>query len=97
METEGFHQLVKGNTRTWRGQQDSLLDHVWSNRSEMVLSTTNIRRGASDHNETGVSIRLKGKEGDILERYTRKRKDFNLVRYREKLKSCHWEELNDKN
>ena len=93
LETEGFSQLVQGNTRSWRGQQDSLLDHIWSNRPELVLSTTNKIRGASDHNEIGLSIRLKGKEGNRLESFSRKRQNFNLDRYRQKLKNCQWEKL----
>ena len=40
-----------------------------------------------------MSLRLKGKEGNKPESFKRKRKNFNLESYRQKLKSCHWEEL----
>ena len=59
----------------------------------MVLATMNKPRGASDHNETSACIRIKGLTGNRLETFTRKRCNFELERYREKLRSCQWEDL----
>ena len=38
IEMSGFQQLVQGMTRSWPGQQDSLLDQVWVNNPEKVIS-----------------------------------------------------------
>ena len=48
METRGLYQLVKGITRTRLGQQESTLDHIWTNVPELILSTINSCRGSSD-------------------------------------------------
>ena len=93
VETEGFSQQIKGHTRSWPGAPDACLDQVWTNSPEIIISTSNKIRGASDHNPVGVVIRLKGGEGNNQEYLTRKMSNFDLDRYRESVKSCHWEEL----
>ena len=59
IETSGFVQLIEGHTRSWRGQSDSLLDHVWSNCDSRTVNVYNESRGASDHNLIGINISRK--------------------------------------
>ena len=91
--TEGFHQLIQGITRSWRGQTDSCLDQVWTNVLALSISTSNFSRGSSDHNVIQVIIRLKGAAGNCLEFLSRRRGSFDLNRYRDRLKSSSWNDL----
>ena len=50
LEANGFCQLVKDVTRCWLGQSDSLIDHVWSNEPNRIISVTNNVRSVGDHN-----------------------------------------------
>ena len=93
IETLGFHQLVAGITRSWRGQKDSCLDQIWTNVPDTAISISNFQRGSSDHNVVGVTIRVKGSEGNCQEFFSRKRSSFNLTEYREELKNIQWEDL----
>ena len=91
--TEGFSQLIQKKTRSWRGQQDSCVDHVWSNVPQLAISLTNEERCPSDHHVMGVNIRLKGQEGNSLEYLSRKRSMFDKDRFRENLKDSQWEDF----
>ena len=93
VDTLGFKQLILETTRTWREQRDSILDQAWTNIPDTVLSTFVHTRGASGHCVVGVTLRIKGTEGNCLEYLCRKRSKFNLDRYRKSLSSSHWEEL----
>ena len=93
IETLGFSQIINGKTRSWRGQQDSCIDHVWTNTPELTIKTINTCRDPSDHHVIGVQVRLKGSEGSSHEFYTRKRANFNTENYRQKLRKINWEEL----
>ena len=93
METRGFYQLIRGITRSLKGQQDSALDHLWTNIPEIIIATMNISRASSDHNMIGASVRLKGGEVTSQEFYKRDRKNFDLTSYRKKLTSSRWEEF----
>ena len=37
METMGFTQAIKGHTRSWRGQNDSLVDQCWLNFPDRLI------------------------------------------------------------
>ena len=63
IETLGYHQLIRGATRFWPTQSDSLIDKCWTNCPEKILSASNIRYGASDHNIVEILIKMKGKIG----------------------------------
>ena len=93
IETLGFQQLISSITRSCKGQRDSCLDQVWSNVHENALSTFVKTRGSSDHCVVGVTIRIKGGEGNYLEYLCRKRSNFNLDMYRQSLKNSNWEEF----
>ena len=54
-----LYNLIRGLTRSWRRQKDSLLDHVWSNCDQLTVRTWNEDRGASDHNVVGVELAAK--------------------------------------
>ena len=38
IESLNFVQLIQTVTRTWRGQADSILDHIWTNDPSKVIS-----------------------------------------------------------
>ena len=56
IELEGFSQIISGYTRSWPGQADSLLDHIWVNCPNRVVSHQNTVNGASDHNVVEVTV-----------------------------------------
>ena len=62
VETKGFQQVISGHTRSWRGQTESCIDHVWTDKPECIISTRNVLRAYSDHNLICANIRLKGME-----------------------------------
>ena len=93
IETLGFCQFITEHTRTWRGQAPSLLDHIWANKSELIINTSNIINASSDHNIITATIRVKGKEGisQIIEK--RSKKDFSPDVYRKELEKVDWTPL----
>ena len=58
IETLGFVQLVQGFTRTWPGNEDSCVDHFWSNGPERIISVQNLVRAGSDHNLIMAVVRM---------------------------------------
>ena len=66
---------------------------MWTNFPQLAISVTNEERCPSDHHVIGVSIRLKGQEGDSLEYLSRKRSMFDKDRFRENLKNSQWEDF----
>ena len=59
IENNGFIQLISTITRSWSGQRDSILDHIWVNCPTQVLNHFNLPRGPSDHNVIGVNVSTK--------------------------------------
>ena len=90
IETLGFHQLINFTTRTWRGQRDSCIDQVWTNVTETSICTFVHTRGSSDHCVVGVTISIKGSDGDKLEFLSIKRNTFDLNTYINSLKASDW-------
>ena len=72
-----------GHTRSWRGQRDSCLDHVWTDTPESIISPKNV---------VSVNIRLKGQEQPNQVQMRRNKKNFSIDRYKEKLKNLDWNE-----
>ena len=60
IETSGFTLLLEGITRTWRTQEDSLIDHVWSNCPDKTIEVWNKSCGSSDYNVVGIKLAIKG-------------------------------------
>ena len=93
LETGGFHQLVEDVTRSWPGQVDSLIDHIWTNEPGKILQVMNKVRAAGDHNVISVLIRLKGSDSTKLDTRKRSFKNFDPLEYRQRLEMYNWEEI----
>ena len=93
MEPEGFTQTVRGYTRQWPGQSDSLLDQCWVNHPTRVICTTNENRSSSDHNYIGVVLRTKDKKDNNFESKRRVWKNFKPENFRMRLRNIDWEPL----
>ena len=83
LEVSGFTQLVKGVTRCWPGQVDSLLDHLWTNDHARVMSCSNEVEAVGNHNWISGHIRLTGRDSKRLDTRRRNFKNFDPVKYRE--------------
>ena len=84
IETEGFSQIITGVTRSWRTQEDSLLDHVWTTCPLRIVSHGNISTGASDHNIINVTVAMKDQKSGGTNRRKRSWKEFNSQRCKKK-------------
>ena len=93
IETLGFLQVIRGHTREWRGQVDSLLDHCWLNKPERLISTTNTTRGKSDHNYISVILKTKDKIENNIEVRKRVWRNFCPDRFRQKVAELDWTDL----
>ena len=61
LEAAGHVQIIRGMTRCWPGQADSLVDQCWVNRPNRIISHLNEVRSSSDHNNISVLVRTKDK------------------------------------
>ena len=77
IEVEGFTQVIKGFTRQWRGQADSLVVQCWVNSPERLINATNENRGKSDHNSISVVMKTKDKVSQSQESIRRTWSNFN--------------------
>ena len=85
LEVRGFNQLVSGPTRFWPNCEDSLVDHVWTNTPDMIISVRNITDSVADHNIIEMNLRLKGKCSTNKEVIRRIRTNFDILRFRSKI------------
>ena len=90
IETRGFTQIIRGPTRTWRHQRDTLLDHCWVSKPDRVISWENTPRGRSDHNLISVTLRTKDKVINNQEVKKRHWKSFDPETFRDKIKTIDW-------
>ena len=90
VETLGYSQIINGYTRTWPGQDDSLVDHCWTNDLERVVCHSNSIRAESDHNMITVNMRIKDKIMIRQEIWMRNRKKFDLDRIKLKSSQLDW-------
>ena len=93
LESGGFTQLVTDVTRSWPGQNDTLIDHFWSNDIQKILSVTNTVRAVGDHNVISARIRLRGKDVKKLDIRKRSYKNFDPVTYRAILETFNWADI----
>ena len=93
IETAGYVQIIKEKTRTWRGQADSCLDHVWTNCHNKTLSHFNKTRGQSDHNVVGITVSTKNIKIGTNNMLKRTWKNFNKNRCLEKFKNGDWDRI----
>ena len=86
----GVSQLVKAATRTWPGQADSGLDHIYTNKPEKLSEVTSEYMGGSDHKLLKV-VRF-SKSLKPSARYTRKRcfKNFKPEEFVKAVKELSW-------
>ena len=59
IDTAGFSQLITEITRSFKGQTDSILYHIWVNCKNHVINHFNVVRSASDHNVIGLGLSIK--------------------------------------
>ena len=77
----------------WPNCQDTLIDHVWANTPEIIISVRNITNYVADHNIIELNVCLKGKCSTSKEIIRRVRTNFNLANYRQKISSINWDPL----
>ena len=93
IETRGFTQIIRGHTRTWRQQRDSLLDHCWVAKPDRVISWENTPRGRSDHNYISVTLRTKDKVINCQEVTKRLWKSFVPEQFRDRIGTLDWSDF----
>ena len=93
IETINFSQIIDSITRTWRHQNDSILDHIWVNDPSKVIKCWNKSDGFSDHNQIGVLYRFKGKGDKQSDYLKRDRKHWDLNEYKRRIEDINWDEL----
>ena len=89
----GVSQLVKSATRTWPGQADSGLDHIYSNKPEKLSDVHSEFMGGSDHRLLKV-VRF-SKSLKRSARYVRKRcfKNFKPEEFIQAVRQLSWYDL----
>ena len=93
IESAGFTQVIRGVTRTWKGQCDSLVDQCWVNNPNRIISHQNELRGSSDHNLITVLVRTKDRCQATQEVSNRMWRNFCPVTFRERIKNIDWGEF----
>ena len=85
----GVSQLVTGGTRSWPGQPDTGIDHVYSNKPDKLSKVQAEFLGGSDHKLLKVTRFSKSA------RYVRKRsyKNFNENAFIERVELQNWIDL----
>ena len=84
---------MKTATRTWPGQNDSGLDHIYSNRPEKLSDVHSEFQGGSDHRLLKI-VRF-SKSLKRSARYVRKRcyKNFNTEEFLQAVRQLSWYDL----
>ena len=93
VETKGHTQLINTITRTWRGQKDSVIDHVWTNAQDRVINHGNMVRAASDHNMIYVNISMTNMVQDSHNIKRRCWKNFDGVRFTNTMSQIDWSKV----
>ena len=93
IETIGFLQLVSNVTRSWPGQADTCVDHIWTNSIDRIIAHANTVRANSDHNMISVFVRMKDKIQQRQEMIVRNRKKMDKQRIKDKVRQIDWEPL----
>ena len=90
LEAAGHVQIIKGITRSWPGQVDSLVYQCWVNRPGRIISHLNQVRSSSDHNTISVLVRTKDKMAASQEILKRSWKNFSPEKYRQEISKLDW-------
>ena len=82
LETDNFTQLINTPTRFWTNEVDSLIDLICINKPQMVLRSSNIKRGTADHNLVQIIYRTKGTHANTSKIVKRIKLNFDLQEYK---------------
>ena len=93
IESRGHIQLVNRITRSWKGQTDSIIDHIWTNSSDRVYSHENEVRGVADHNVVTVTLSTNDMIEETHNVRRRSWKTFKPEEFIEELKGIDWTNL----
>ena len=93
LETTGFTQIVKKYTRSMSNQRDSLIDHIWTNKSTRILRHFNEVRNDSDHNVIGVDVSKKDVKIGGFNVKRRSWTNFDKDRFLTKVKNIDWKDI----
>ena len=85
VESNGYAQMVTGPTRFWRNTAPSLVDHVWLNHPDRLLSCRNLSRPVADHNLVSTTYRTKGKCSVTKEIFKRQWRKLDLQAFKDNL------------
>ena len=86
----GISQLVTVATRSWSGQEESCLDHVYTNKPDKLSDIAAHRNGGSDHKVVCFTRYAKSMVRNV--RYIRKRcfKNFDGAAFRREVAEMRW-------
>ena len=89
----GVQQCVREHTRSWPGQQDSCLDHIYTNTPDKLRKPEVKLMGSSDHKLVQVTRFSRSFKQNI--RYCRKRsyKNFSEVDFHREVENISWWEV----
>ena len=90
---QGVVQVVTDATRSWPGQNDSGLDHIYTNKPEKVSSVYAEFIGGSDHKLIKITRFAKSVQTSV--RYVRKRvfKNFDDDKFKQAIQQLSWWDL----
>ena len=97
IEEAGHTQIIKGKTRSWQGQNDSLIDHCWLDKPQRVISHQNDERGSSDHNHISIILRTKDRCFTAPEMKKRSWNFFSPDVFKNKISEIDWNPIFETN
>ena len=93
IETLGFVQTVRGDTRFWPGADSFLVDQCWTDCPARIVRASNNTRASSDHNVQEVQIRVAGSVNNQKEIILRDKSKMNWDIIKEEASKIDWGEL----
>ena len=85
--------MIKQFTRFWPGQPPSIVDQIWTNSPNSIMSTANSVRAFSDHNVVSSIIRTKDRKEQTHEVLKRNRSKIDVKNYQSKIQKIDWTEF----
>ena len=93
IQSIGFHQLVQGVTRAWKGQRDSLIDHIWTNQPALVANVSNRVEAHGDHNLIMADVMIK-KMPTVQQNFKkRKMSNFSKENFCKQIRQINWQHM----
>ena len=93
LENTGHKQIITTFTRSARGVNDSLLDHIWTTCQDRISRVFNMNTGASDHRIIGCEISLKEIKISGQNILKRTWKNYDQTEFLEILRKYNWNEI----